>query len=78
MTVDDPRADARMTTPSITEAAQTLSKGLYDLAIRAGELEVQIVGHSTDELDHDTHLALDQAHSNASAIAATLARLGLG
>ena len=78
MTVDDPRPDDALTTPSITEAAQRLSKGLYQLAIEAGQLEKRVVGHSPDELDHDTHLALDQAQNNAAAIAATLDRLGLG
>lgn len=91
MTVDDQRPPSdegrpvtdedpvgEVTTAAVVQAAQELSRGLHDLAIEAGRLEQLIVGHSRDELDHDTQLALDQAHSNAAAIESTLARLGLG
>ena len=53
-----------------------LSRGLHGLANDAGRLEQLVADGAT--LDDDTHLALDQAHSNAAALLATLDRMGLG
>lgn len=53
-----------------------LSDGLHELANVAGLLEEQLADRRL--LDDDRRLALDQAHSNASALLATLDRLGLG
>lgn len=73
MAADDlPPIDA---TPD--ELAEALADGLYDLASRAGDLE-RLLSEEGGAVSDDEHLRLDQAHSNASAIVASLERLGFG
>lgn len=60
----------------VAAITQRLSEGLHELAIAAGQLESAITDGA--EVDHDQRIALDQAHSNATAITDTLDRLGRG
>lgn len=64
--------------PNVAALTQQLSEGLHELAIAAGRLEVAVADDRDGALDHDLRIALDQAHSNATAITDALERLGRG
>ena len=61
---------------SVESITRQLATGLHELANAAGRLEQLVVDGA--EIDEDQHLALDQAHSNATALLRTLDRIGLG
>lgn len=90
MTTDDSHlphddADPRPTagdgsaTTDLDRLCGDLADGLYRLAIEAGQLEQLVLeAGGPERLEGDTRLRLDQAQSNATAIAATLDRIGFG
>ena len=59
--------------------ADDLARGLHRLANEAARVETLVgADGGVDHVDGDVRLALDQAHSNAAAIVATLGRAGFG
>lgn len=68
----DPVAD-------LGELVDEIATGLHRLAIAAARVRTHVAdGGGADTVDGDVRLALDQAHSNAAAIVATLGRAGFG
>lgn len=65
--------------PTLERLCADLADGLHDLAIEAGQLEQLVLdAGGADQLEGETRLQLDQAHSNATAIVSTLDRAGFG
>lgn len=62
---------------SLDAVARELADAVHGAAVIAGRLD-EIARTTSDDVDPDTRLRLDQAHSNASAVVSLLTELGYG